>query len=107
MKKHEQQAINEKVKAKFADFCTYVDKCLPVQEKDKKRLRTCSAWTTEIGHYTVLVSYQTIVAFIDNSTHEMYDILRYIYGYTATSAQHISKFAHDFDHVVRYTYKAI
>lgn len=64
------------------------------------RLRSCSAIVREYVNKKdgniiyCLVSYETIVAIIDGNA--CYDFLRKVYGYTATSAQHISKFAHDF-----------
>ena len=68
-----------------------------------RRLRSCSAEvfdlvddTTGEVLYHVLRSYNTIVAFIDPTTDTLYDVLRKVYGYTATSAQHISKFSKDY-----------
>ena len=60
------------------------------------RLRNCQAWVYESENYYFLRSYNTVVAFIDNKTKTCFDILRYVYGYTATSSQHISKFWHDY-----------
>ena len=62
------------------------------------RLRTCNAmvyaYENEKGRVYILKSYNTIVAAImPNGV--CYDFLRYVYGYTATSAQHISKFFKD------------
>lgn len=64
--------------------------------KNWKRLRTCTAEVAETDNYYVLRSYNTLIAFIDKRTDELYDILRLVYGYTATSAQHISKFEKDY-----------
>ena len=61
-----------------------------------RKLRSCSAVVHETNNYYFLQSYNTIVAFIDKSTGTCYDVLRLVYGYTATSAQHISKFYHDY-----------
>lgn len=61
-----------------------------------RRLRTCNASVLETLNYYILVSYNTTVACIDKSTDTIYDFLRLTYGYTATSAQHISKFKHDY-----------
>ena len=36
------------------------------------------------------------MAAIDVRTDTLYDFLRYVYGYTSTSAQHISKFSKDY-----------
>ena len=67
------------------------------------RLRSCSAEVFDLVEdntgevlYHVLRSYNTIVAFIDPTTDTLYDVLRLVYGYTATSAQHISKFNQDY-----------
>lgn len=61
-----------------------------------RKLRSCSAVVHETDNYYFLQSYNTIVAFIDKSTDTCYDVLRLVYGYTATSAQHIAKFSHDY-----------
>ena len=60
------------------------------------RLRTCNATVYENERYIVLISYTTTVAFIDKREQKAYDILRLIYGYTSTSAQHIAKFFNDY-----------
>lgn len=60
------------------------------------QLRHCSAVVYETDNLYVLRSYSTIVAVIDKTTDTLYDFLRYVYGYTATSAQHIAKFKHDY-----------
>ena len=60
------------------------------------RLRTCSATVLETEDYYFLKSYNTVIAFIDKESDTLYDILRYVYGYTATSAQHIAKFSSDY-----------
>lgn len=61
-----------------------------------KRLRSCSAVVFETEHYFILQSYHTPIAVIAKSSDTIYDVLRYVYGYTVTSAQHISKFEHDY-----------
>ena len=61
-----------------------------------KQLRHCSAVVYETENYYILRSYATIIAVIDKTTDTLYDALRLVYGYTATSAQHISKFNHDY-----------
>lgn len=60
------------------------------------RLRTCNATVYENERYIVLISYTTTVAFIDKRERKAYDILRLVYGYTSTSAQHIAKFFNDY-----------
>ena len=57
------------------------------------RLYSCNAEIWEYKGFLALVSYGTPIAVYapDNAT--LYDCLRIVYGYTATSAQHISKFS--------------
>ena len=100
MKKSEQLAINAKVLEFIESYrnnevrCTY---------EPSRPLRSCSArvnyvTNSETGEilYAVLTSYNTVIAIIDYATDTLYDFLRYVYGYTATSAQHIAKFDHDY-----------
>lgn len=61
-----------------------------------KRLRSCQAYVYETPSFYVLRSYSTVVAIIEKSTDTCYDFLRGVYGYTSTSAQHISKFDKDY-----------
>lgn len=61
-----------------------------------KRLRNCQAIVYTSDRFYVLQSYNTIVAFIDRETDTLYDVLRFVYGYTSTSAQHIRKFEQDY-----------
>ena len=71
------------------------------------RLRTCKAYVLTTGNYHLLKSYSTIVAAID-ADGNLYDFLRYVYGYTSTSAQHIAKFRNGFSrNGKRYTYRPI
>lgn len=85
MSKNEQIIINAIVKDIF-DNLPSVFGVTPI------RLYTCSAWIYYIGRYTILKSYSTIIAVYDGEQDILYDGLRYVYGYTATSAQHIAKF---------------
>ena len=98
MKKSEQLAINEQVVALVNSFNSSNNYAL-----NWRKLRSCSAEVApiidaETGEliYYVLRSYRTVVAAIDVRTDTLYDFLRYVYGYTSTSAQHISKFNHDY-----------
>ena len=71
------------------------------------RLRSCSACVLATGNYYLLKSYRTIVAAID-ADGNVYDFLRYVYGYTSTSAQHIAKFRNDYSrNGTRFTYYPI
>ena len=98
MKKSEQLAINEQVVALVNDFNKTNN-----YTGNFKRLRSCSAEVApvidaETGEliYYVLRSYNTIVAAIDLSNDTLYDFLRYVYGYTSTSAHHIANFSQDY-----------
>ena len=68
------------------------------------RLNHCSAYILETANYYVLRSYQTDIAIIDKRTGIMYDFLRFVYGYTATSVQHIAKFERLYEPPARFTY---
>lgn len=70
------------------------------------RLDYCQAWVCQKNGYTFLISYNTIVAFIDD-TGNMFDVLRLVYGYTTTSAKHISKFRGKFRHVSEHTWREV
>lgn len=71
-----------------------------------ERLDYCQAMTYQTRGYSFLISYNTIVAFIDDSGN-MYDVLRLIYGYTSTSAKHIAKFRNKFRHVSEHTWRDV
>ena len=107
MTKAEKTLNNEIVIREFAkaDY-EYSKEC---DHSSAPRLRNCTAWVYETSNYYFLRSYNTIVAFIDKETDTCYDVLRYVYGYTSTSAQHIAKFRHDYgsgkwgcEHEMRY-----
>lgn len=71
------------------------------------RLRYCNACVFATGNYYLLKSYDTIIAAID-ADGNIYDFLRYAYGYTSTSAQHIAKFRRDYSrNGKRFTYYPI
>ena len=63
---------------------------------DFGRLNHCQAWLYGVivdgKSYVVLKSYRTVVAIWDTEEGIVIDALREVYGYTNTSAQHISKF---------------
>ena len=59
------------------------------------QLYHCTAETGAVRDWVLLRSYSTIVAAYNFETDELFDFLRLVYGYTATSAQHIAKF-HNF-----------
>lgn len=63
---------------------------------ESSQLRTCNARVYVYPSIILLQSYNTIVAFIDKEERAIVDVLRYVYGYTATSSQHIAKFKCDY-----------
>ena len=91
MRKQEQLEINNRMFRVIDDVNnSFVDysKSYP--------LRSCNARVFKGERYIVLRSYHTNIAVIDTKTDTLYDFLRYVYGYTATSAQHIAKFNQDY-----------
>ena len=93
MKKSEQIAINLKV----LDFMHEVHDLVTASTiHEWRQLRSCSAEVANVGCYLVLKSYNTVVAIIDKRTDTLYDFLRKVYGYTSTSAHHISNFSKDY-----------
>lgn len=95
MKKTEQITINEKV-LDFLKANPELTDRYAIPSNAWQPLRSCSADVARIGTIYVLRSYSTIIAAIDIETDTCYDFLRYVYGYTATSAQHVTKFAKDY-----------
>lgn len=92
MTRQEQLIIN--------DYC---EREIPIVESElanivsMKMLRTCKAYVYETDSYYILKSYSTVVAFIRKDDGECFDILRKVYGYSSTSAQHIAKFRKDYN----------
>lgn len=76
-----------------------------IKDANFTRLRTCNAKVASVYGYTVLTSYNTVVAFIKDGV--LYDVLRYVYGYTSTSTQHIAKFANDYGAKERHTWREV
>ena len=105
-----QREINEACRA-YYDAAIYERGQLPWVPDNKpspwKRLRSCSAEVLETHNFFILRSYNTVVAVIDKLTGNTYDVLRVVYGYTATSAQHIAKFTNDYGNGKRYTWREI
>ena len=73
------------------------------------KLYSCNAEIWECMGILALVSYGTPIALYTDDE-SLYDCLRVVYGYTATSAQHISKFKkwlsennHPVQYAVRFT----
>ena len=106
-KKQEEQLINNCIATGiFNSACNELDEkpCI-----DIKRLRSCSAWVYETDNFYILKSYETLVACIAKKNNACFDVLRYVYGFTSTSAQHISKFIHDYgsSYAQRYTWRNV
>lgn len=95
MKKAIQKQVNREVEAYVFRYSYRA-----LHQFGSERLRNCNAVVIFLEDILTgevifaLQSYDTIVAVIDGR--EAYDFLRYVYGYTATSAQHIAKFFHDY-----------
>lgn len=98
MKKELQVKINRICIEQIDKFNNYLDS-LTAEQIDSvkvKKFRNCNARVVIYDKYYLLISYNTRVALIDRATGEAYDFLRYVYGYTATSAMHINKFFKDY-----------
>ena len=92
MTKAMQAEINETVEnAHAVTFSEYMH-----EHTAWKQLRHCNAQVCETKNFYILKSYNSVVAAINKNANITYDFLRMVYGYTATSAQHISKFRHDY-----------
>lgn len=91
MTRREQLIINDYCEQELANVAADLGKVLSV-----RRLHKCQAYVYETTSYYLLKSYATFVAFIRKSDGECFDILRNVYGYSATSAQHIAKFKNDY-----------
>ena len=95
MKKADQENTNIVVECEYETAMEEIRK-YHVVWNDCTRLRSCSAFVYETPNFYILRSYATIIAVIDKNDDTLYDYLRYVYGYTSTSAQHIAKFSHDY-----------
>ena len=109
MNKKLQIQANKKVLAVVDRYNEEIEHCTI---GEGKRLRTCQAYIYETPSFYVLQSYNTVVAIIEKSTDTCYDFLRKVYGYTTTSAQHISKFDKDYGRDIcgckeRVTYRVV
>ena len=112
MKQYNQSIENITAKAIFNAAFNELD---AQQKPVYHRLRTCTAWVFETENFLLLKSYDTIIAAIDKRTSFCVDVLRDVYGYTSTSAQHIAKFFSDYassigkwrSDLIIYTYRDI
>lgn len=96
MKKAEQEFINARARRIFDSAIDEYNAESEYVCKAWRQLRSCTAWVAETDNYYLLRSYDTIIACIEKSSDTLVDVLRVVYGYTATSAHHISKFGKDF-----------
>lgn len=106
MKREEQQMITAIAKGTFTHALNQLEKENPcafsimnprqMREAGAKRLRSASAYVFETTDFYILQSYETFIACIDKNTDTCFDCLRITYGYTATSAKHVSMFRHDY-----------
>lgn len=106
MTKRELQRIENHTVEQAWERATKVWVNAPKELDEVVRLDYCQAWTYQTRGYSFLISYDTLVAFIDDSG-ILYDVLRLVYGYTATSAKHIAKFRNKFHHVSELTYREV
>lgn len=112
MRKEEQIRINVLCEAIWNNAMKEYHEEFRNRETPWRRLRSCKAFTVETDNYIYLKSYKTIIAVIDKKSDTLYDLLRGVYGYTSTSAQHISKFNRDcgagkWGCEVRFTYREV
>lgn len=102
-----QAVINNKVEELFNEYFYTFN---PLDDNNViERLRSCTAYVYKHpSGYIVLRSYNSYVAFITPDG-DFVDVLRLVYGYTATSAQLIGKFYHDYAGNCKhyYTYRPI
>lgn len=106
MKRAEQQVINKMVDSVFTMALKQLLDENPrafsymnprqMREAGAVRLRKCQAYVWETSQFYILQSYNTFVACMDKGYDTCYDALRIVYGYTATSAKHISIFRKDY-----------
>ena len=106
MKRVEQQKINAIVEENFNLALNQLEQENPrafcflnprqMREAGAVRLRKASAYVWETSDFYILQSYKTFIACIEKNTDTCFDYLRITYGYTATSAKHVSMFRHDY-----------
>ena len=106
MKRDEQLKVNE-----FCDVVMGAVYDALRNRVDWQPFRSCQASTITLnGSITVLKFYNTVVAVVVENPKRGnvgIDYLRYAYGYTATSAQHIAKFFNDYGVSHRYTWREV
>ena len=91
MKKQEQKQTNSMCDTLWSEAMQELNES-GIRYDDCKRLKSCQAYVYETENFFILRSYSTMIAAIDKKTDTLIDVLRGVYGYTSTSAQHIAKF---------------
>ena len=105
MKKELQLRENEIVQNIYQDVRGIIDKH---GRHFEGSLRSCQATVYSTFGYDLLYSYNTLVAVYDRYDGIGYDFLRLVYGYTATSSQHINKFLNERNcRYRRHTYRPV
>ena len=107
MKKLLQQNINTVCLREFNKAFDEAIDDAKVVRASKKQLRKCTAWVYETENYFLLKSFSTYIACIDKHDLVLYDVLRYEYEYTNTSAMHINKFRADYNATIMLTYRKV
>ena len=102
MTRQEQLIINDYCEREISIVSAELGKVLSV-----RRLHKCQAYVYETASYYLLMSYATYVAFIRKSDLECFDILRNLYGYSASSARHIAKFKRDYHAASTQTWREV
>ena len=101
-KQIEQYQTNEKILGLLSEYRT--DYIYAQDTVNTDKLFNCSASIIYGDCGIWLRSYRTVIGFIPYNEKTCYDFLRYVYGYTATSAQHIRKFMQKFNIERKVTY---
>lgn len=92
MKKTEQKEINNRILDFIETYNRFDIETIKAEKLDHCQASIIYTTTTDGRKFKLLQSYNTIVACYDETSHIFYDFLRYVYGYTSTSAKHIAKF---------------
>lgn len=107
MKKAEQKEINSRILDFIETYNRFDTETIKAEKLDYCQATIIYTTTTGGRKFKLLQSYNTIVACYDETSHILYDFLRYVYGYTATSAKHISKFRNRCGYREVLTYRAV
>ena len=102
MRKEERTANNQEALRKWEEC---IKEFIRISPNSPARLRVCDALVYYTENFIYLKSYDTFVACIDKRTNTLYDMHRYMSGYTIRHSQHIGKFCYDYGaaKIVRYS----